>query len=217
MGIVEKLIEIGIKQGQPADILLDSSKQLKLIHDYNIDTKKDLFTRYRCLISLNNGSRKYRSPILGHTRESMLPASSLQLGIFNMLYFDKVLPLNPTDRHKPLNCFELTLFKIPSDKYDLRDLVIRYNLQKVYRNFLKLDDVVKKDQAKLIDAYESETYPKYRELMKIGRKAFINNWNNSNTTAEPLIEVIESTDEESISEFEVLMAAYCYPDWEQTK
>ena len=95
--------------------------------------------------------------------------------------------------------------------------MIRYNLQKVYRNFLKLDDVVKQDQAKLIDAYDSATYPKYRERMMIGRKAFINNWNNSNTTDEPLIEVIETTDEESISEFETLMAAYCYPDWEQTK
>ena len=217
MGIVEKLTAIGIKQGQPADILLDSSKQLMLIHDYNIDTKKDKFTKYRCLISLNPGLRKYRSPILGHTRESMLPASSLQLGIFNMLYFDKVLPLNPTDKDKPLNCFELTLFKIPDDKYDLRDLVIRYNLQKVYRNFLKLDDVVKKDQAKLIDAYDSATYPKYRERMKIGRKAFINNWNNSHSTDQPLIEVIESTDEGSISEFEALMAAHCQPEREQTK
>jgi len=188
-----------------------------LIHDYNIDTKKDKFTKYRCLISLNPGLRKYRSPILGHTRESMLPASSLQLGIFNMLYFDKILPLNPTDKDKPLNCFELTLFKIPVDKYDLRDLVIRYNLQKVYRNFLKLDDVVKKDQAKLIDAYDSATYPKYRERMKIGRKAFINNWNNSHSTDQPLIEVIECTDEGSISEFEALMAAHCHPDWEQTK
>ena len=212
MGIVEKLNAIGIKQGQPADILLDSSKQLMLIHDYDIDTKKDKFTKYRCLISLNNGDRKYRSPILGHTRESMLPASSLQLGIFNMLYFDQILPLNPTDRHKPLNCFELTLFKIRDDKYDLRDLVIRYNLQKVFRNFLKLDDVVKKDQAKLIDAYESATYPKYRELMKIGRKAFINNWNNAHSTDQPMMEVIESTDEGSISEFENLMAARSHSD-----
>ena len=212
MGIVEKLNAIGIKQGQPADILLDSSKQLMLIHDYDIDTKKDKFTKYRCLISLNNGSRKYRSPILGHTRESMLPAASLQLGIFNMLYFDKVLPLNPTDRNKPLNCFELTLFKIPDDKYDLRDLVIRYNLQKVYRTFLKLDDVFKKDQAKLIDAYESETYQKYRKRMKIGRKAFINNWNNSHSPELPLMEVIERTDEESITEFGILMAARSHPD-----
>ena len=216
MRIVEKLNAIGIKQGQPADILLDSSKQLLLIYDYNIDTKKDKFTKYRCLISLNNGSRKYRSPILGHTRESMLPASSLQLGIFNMLYFDKVLPLNPTDRHKPLNCFELALFKIPDDTYDLRDLVIRYNLQKVYRIFLKLDDGSKKDQVKLIDAYESETYPKYRERMMIGRKAFVNNWNNSRVTDQPMIEVIEYTDKESIAEFEILMAARDNPDWEQS-
>lgn len=212
MGIVEKLNAIGIKRDQPADILLDSSKQIMLIHDYDIDTKKDKFTKYRCLISLNTGSRKYRSPILGHTRESMLPASSLQLGIFNMLYFDKVLPLNPTDKDKPPNCFELTLFKIPDHKYDLRDLVIRYNLQKVYRIFLNLDDVYKKDQGKLIDAYESETYPKYRERMKIGRKAFINNWNNSNSTDQPLIEVIECTDEGSISEFEILMAAHSHSD-----
>ena len=217
MGIVEKLNTIGIKRGRPADILLDSSKQHKLIHDYNIDTKKDRFTKYRCLISLNPGSRKYRSPILGHTRESMIPASSLQLGIFNMLYFDKVLPLNPTDRDKPLNCFELTLFKIPDDKYDLRDLVIRYNLQRVYCNFLKLDDAYKKDQAKLIDAYESETYPKYRQRMKIGRKAFINNWNNSHSADQQMIEVIEYTDEESISEFEILMEARNQPDHDHSK
>lgn len=214
MGIVEKLNAIGIKQGQPADILLDSSKQLMLIHDYDINTKKDKFTKYRCLISLNTGSRKYRSPILGHTRGAMLPASSLQLGIFNMLYFDKVLPLNPTDRHKPLNCFELALFKIPDEKYDLRDLVVRYNLRKVYGNFLKLDAVFKKDHAKLIDAYESETYPKYRKLMKVRRKAFINNWNNSHSTDQTPIEVIECTDEGSISEFEVLMAASSHPDSE---
>jgi hypothetical protein len=212
MGIVERLNAIGIKQGQLADILLDSSKQLKLIHDYNIDTKRDKFTKYRCLISLNTGSRKYQSPIIGHTRESMLPASSLQLGIFNMLYFDKVLPLNPTDKHKPLNCFELTLFKIPDDKYDLPDLVIRYNLQNVYRIVLKLDEVFKTDQAKLIDAYEFETYPKYRKRMKIGRKAFINNWNNSHSPEQPLMEVIERTDEESITEFGILMAARSHPD-----
>jgi len=212
MGIVEKLNAIGIKQGQPADILLDSNKQLMLIRDYDIDTREDKFTKYRCLISLNTGSRKYRSPILGHTREAMLPASSLQLGIFNMLYFDKVLPLNPTDKNKPLNCFELTLFKIPDDKYDLRDLVIRYNLQKVYRNFLKLDDVFKKDQAQLIDAYDSATYPKYRKRMMIGRKAFINNWNNSHATDQPMIEVIECTDERSISEFETLMAERSHSD-----
>jgi hypothetical protein len=212
MGIVEKLSAIGIKPGQPADILLDSSKQLNLIHDYNIDTKKDRFTKYRCLISLNTGSRKFRSPILGHTRESMLPASSLQLGIFNMLYFNQVLPLNPSDKDMPPNCFELTLFKIADDKYDLRDLVIRYNLQKVYRNFLKLDDVFKKDQAKLIEAYVSETYPKYRKLLKIGRKAFINNWNNSHAPDQPLMEVIESTDEEIITEFEFLMATRSLSD-----
>jgi hypothetical protein len=212
MGIVEKLNAIGIRPGEPADILLDSSKQHMLIHDYNIDTKKDKFTKYRCLISLNTGSRKYRSPILGHTRESMLAPSSLQLGIFNLLYFDKVLPLNPTDKDKPRNCFELALFKIPDDKYDLQDLVIRYNLEKVYRTFLKLDDVFKKDQAKLIDAYESETYPKYRELMKIGRKAFINNWNNTHSPDQPMIEVIENSDEESITEFEILMATRNRPD-----
>lgn len=206
MGIVEKLNAIGIKQGQPADILLDSSKQLRLIHDYGIDTNRDRFTRYRCLISLNTGSRKYRSPILGHTRDAMLPASSMQLGIFNMLYFDKILPLNPTDRNKPVNCFELSLFKIPDDKYDLRDLVSRYNLHKVYRNFLELDDAFKKDRAKLIEGYESRTYSKYRRLMKIGRKAFINNWNNKQSPEQPLIEVIEHTDETSISEFEILMA-----------
>lgn len=211
MGIVDKLNAIGIRPGQPADILLDSSKQLTLIHDYNIDTKKDKFTKYRCLISLNTGSRKYRSPILGHTRASKLPPSSLQLGIFNMLYFDKVLPLNPTEKHKPRNCFELTLFRIPEDKYDLRDLVIRYNLTKVYHNFLRLDDVSTKDQAKLIDAYESETYPKHQKLMEIGRKAFINNWNNRHSPDQPQIEVVERTDEESITEFEILMAR-SYPD-----
>lgn len=198
---------IGIRRGRPADILLDSSKQIRLIHDYGIDTKKDKFTGYRCLVSSNTGHRKYRSPILGHTRESMLPASSLQLGIFNMLYFDKVLPLNPTEAPSPLSGFELTLFRIPADKYDLQDLVIRYNLQKVYRTFLKLDDVFKRDQARLIDAYESETYPRFRELMKIGRKAFINNWNQSHSADQPLIEVIECTDEDSITEFETLMAA----------
>jgi len=212
MGIVEKLIAIGIKQGQPADILLDSNKQLKLIHDYGIDTKKDIFTKYRCLISMNNGSRKYRSPILGHTRDSRLPASSLQLGIFNLLYFDKVLPLNPTDRGKPRNCFELTLLKIPEDKYDLPDLVNRYNLHRVYRNFLKLDDAHKINQSKLIDAYESKTYPQHRKLMKIGRKAFINNWNNLHSSDQPLIEVIENTDEGSITEFENLMAAHIHPN-----
>jgi hypothetical protein len=206
MGIVEKLNAIGIKQGRPADILLDSSKQLLLIQDYGIDTKRDKFTRYRCVVSSNTGNRKYRSPILGHTRESMLPASSLQLGIFNMLYFDKVLPLNPTESPGRLNGFELTLFRIPEDRYDLRDLVLRYNLQKVYRTFLKLDDIFKRDQARLIDAYESETYPRYRELMKIGRKAFINNWNNSRSPDQPLIEVIECTDEGSITEFETLMS-----------
>ncbi len=217
MGIVEKLNAIGIKQGQPADILLDSSKQLELIHDYGIDTKKDRFTRYRCLISLNTGSRKYRSPILGHTRDAMLPASSLQLGIFNMLYFDKVLPLNPTDRNKPLNCFELALFKIPDASYDLQDLVTRYNLLKVYRNFLNLDDAYKKNQAKLIAGFESQTYSKHRKLMKIGRKAFINDWNNTHSTDQPLIEVIECADEGSISEFETLISDSGFLDNAQTK
>ena len=212
MGIVEKLNAIGIKQGQPADILLNSGKQFMLIQDYGIDTKKDKFTKYRCLISLNTGSRKYRSPNLGHNREARLPTSSLQLGIFNLLYFDKVLPLNPTDRNQFQNCFELTLFKIPDDKYDLRDLVMRYNLRKVYRNFLKLDDVCKKDRAKLIDAYESETYPKYRDLLEIGKKAFINNCNTLQSPDQPVIEVIERTDEESITEFEYLMAARSHPD-----
>ena len=206
MGIVDKLNAIGIRPGMPADILLDSRKQLLLLQDYGIETKRDRFTGYRCLISSNTGSRKYRSPILGHTREAMLPASSLQLGIFNLLYFDRVMPLNPTERPHPLGGFELALFKIPADRYDLKDLVNRFNLQKVYRNFLKLDDAFKRDQARLIDAYESHTYPKYRELMKIGRKAFINNWNITHSADQPLVEVIECTDEESITEFEILMA-----------
>lgn len=206
MGIVEKLNELGIRRGNPADILLDSHEQLMLIHDYGIDTKRDRFTGYRCLISTNTGSRKYRAPILGHSRESMLPASSLQLGIFNLLYFDRVLPLNPTERKPPQTGFELALFKIPDDRYDLRDLVHRYNLRKVYSTFQKLDEVSKRDPARLIRAYESETYPKFRQLMKIGRKAFINNWNNSQSSDQPLIEVIECTDEESITEFETLMA-----------
>jgi len=206
MGIVEKLNEIGVKPGQPADILLDSSKQIELIRDYDIDTKRDKFVKYRCVISLNSGTCKFRSPVLGHMRGSMSPASSLQLGIFNLLYFDKVLPLNPTYRPEPHNSFELTLFKIPENKYDLRDLVIRYNLQKVYRNFLNLDDASKRDQSKFIDAYESATYPKHQELMKIGRKALINNLNISNSADQAQIEVIECLDEESITEFEYLMA-----------
>ena len=206
MGIVEKLKTIGIKPGKPADILLDSNEQLMLIHDFGINTKNDKFTKYRCLISLNSGSRKYRSPVLGHTRESMQPASSLQLGIFNMLYFDKVLPLNPTDRNMPPNCFELMLFRIPEEKFDLPGLVARYNLEKVYRNFLEIDEVYKKDKASLIAAYENKTYQSYRERMKIGRKAFINNWNNSQSEEESEIQVIECTDEESVSEFEKLMA-----------
>ena len=210
MGIVEKLKVIGVKPGKPADILLDSIKQLALIHDYNIDIKKDKYTEYRCLISLNSGSRKYRSPILGHTRESMQPASSLQLGIFNMLYFDRVMPLNPTDRNMPPNCFELMLYRIPEDKYDLQDLVLRYNLQQVYRNVQELDDVYKNDKAQLINAYESKTYQKYRARMKIGRKAFINNWNNTHADDQSPVQVIECTDEESISEFEKLMAERNY-------
>ena len=210
MGIVEKLKVIGVKPGKPADILLDSIKQLALIHDYNIDIKKDKYTKYRCLISLNSGSRKYRSPILGHTRESMQPASSLQLGIFNMLYFDRVMPLNPTDRNMPPNCFELMLYRIPDDKYDLQDLVLRYNLQQVYRNVQELDDVYKNDKAQLINAYESKTYQKYRTRMKIGRKAFINNWNNTHADDQSPVQVIECTDEESISEFEKLMAERNY-------
>ena len=207
MGIVEKLNSIGIRQGKPADILLDSHKQLLLIHDYGIDTKRDRFTGYRCLISSNTGHRKYRAPILGHSRESMLPASSLQLGIFNLLYFERVLPLNPTERPPPLTGFELALFKIPDDHYDLQDLVDRFNLRKVFSTFQKLDKAHKRDPARLISAYESETYPKYRQLMKIGRKAFINNWNNSQAADQALIEVVESNDEESITEFENLMAA----------
>ena len=211
MGIVEKLNAIGIRRGKPADILLDSHKQLLLLQDYGIDTKRDRFTGYRCLISSNTGARKYRSPILGYTRESMLPASSLQLGIFNLLYFDRVLPLNPTEKQPPLSGFELALFKISDDRYDLRDLVHRYNLQKVYRTFLQLDDAFKKDRTRLINAYESETYPKYRRLMKVGRKAFINDWNNTHAADQALIEVIECTDEESITEFETLMAARGQP------
>ena len=38
------------------------------------------------------------------------------------------------------------------------------------------------------------------------------NWNNSNSTDQPLIEVIECTDEGSISEFEILMAARSHAD-----
>lgn len=207
MGIVEKLNEIGIKQGHAADILLSSSEQLRLIHDYGIDTKKDKFAKYRCLISPNTGSRKYRAPILGHTRESMLPASSLQLGIFNLLYFDNVVPLNPTERRKPKNCFELKLFKIPRDKFDLRDLSFRYNLQKIYCNFLDIDDDFKVDQAKLIAAYESRTYDEFRKVLKIGKKALENKLTYSHVPEYPRIEVIERIDEESINEFEVLMAA----------
>ena len=207
MGIVEKLNEIGIKQGHAADILLSSRKQLRLIHDYCIDTKKDKFVKYRCLISSNTGSRKYRAPILGHTRESMLPASSLQLGIFNMLYFDNVVPLNPTERRKPKNSFELKLFKIPRDKFDLRDLSFRYNLQRVYCNFLDLDDDFKVDQAKLIAAYEARTYDEFRKVLKIGKKAFENKLTDSHVPEYPQIEVIERIDEESIAEFKVLMAA----------
>jgi hypothetical protein len=207
MGIVEKLNEIGIKQGHAADILLSSSEQLRLIHDYGIDTKKDKFAKYRCLISPNTGSRKYRAPILGHTRESMLPASSLQLGIFNLLYFDNVVPLNPTERRKPKNSFELKLFKIPRDKFDLRDLSFRYNLQKVYCNFLDIDDDFKVDQAKLIAAYESRTYDEFRKVLKIGKKAFENKLTDFHVPEYPRIEVIERIDEESINEFKVLMAA----------
>jgi hypothetical protein len=207
MGIVEKLNEIGIKQGHAADILLSSRKQLRLIHDYGIDTKKDKFAKYRCLISPNNGSHKFRTPILGHTRESMLPASSLQLGIFNMLYFDNVVPLNPIERRKPKNSFELKLFKIPRDKFDLRDLSFRYNLQRVYCNFLDLEDDFKVDQAKLIAAYESRTYDEFRKVLKIGKKAFEKKLTDSHVPEYPQIEVIERIDEESIAEFEVLMAA----------
>ena len=207
MGIVEKLNEIGIKQGHAADILLSSRKQLSLIHDYGIDIKKDKFVKYRCLISSNTGSQKFRTPILGHTRESMLPASSLQLGIFNMLYFDNVVPLNPTERRKPKNSFELKLFKIPRDRFDLRDLSFRYNLQRVYCNFLDLDDDFKVDQAKLIAAYEARTYDEFLKVLKIGKKASENQLTDSHEPEYPQIEVIEDTDEVSFTKFEILMAA----------
>jgi hypothetical protein len=137
----------------------------------------------------------------------MLPASSLQLGIFNMLYFDNVVPLNPIERRKPKNSFELKLFKIPRGKFDLRDLSFRYNLQRVYCNFLDLEDDFKVDQAKLIAAYESRTYDEFRKVLKIGKKAFEKKLTDSHVPEYPQIEVIERIDEESIAEFEVLMAA----------
>ena len=90
-------------------------------------------------------------------------------------------------------------------------------IHKVYRSFLALDDVHEKNQLKLIDAYESETYPEHRQRMRSGRKAFMNNWNNLHSTAQPLIEVIENTDEVSNSKFENLMAAHSHAYSKQTK
>jgi len=167
MGIVEKLKDLGIKPGQLADILLDSGKQFQLIKDYGIDTKENKFRQFRCIISPNAGNRKYSSPVLAHSRKSRLPASSLQLGIFNLLYFDRVLPLNPIERHNPKSSFELKLFRVSDDKFDLTDLVRRYNLHKVYFNFLSLGEDDKKSRTKLICGYESLTYQKFLNVQKV--------------------------------------------------
>jgi len=45
----------------------------------------------------------------------------------------------------------------------------------------------------------------------------MNNWNNLHSTVQPLIEVIENTDEGSNSKFENMMAAHSHPSSKQTK
>lgn len=217
MAIVEKLIEIGIKPGRPADILLDSSKQVKLIHDYHIDTKRNRFTKYRCLIASNNGRRKYRTPILGHNRESNLPALSLQLGIFSLIYFEHVLALDPTERRKPKGSVELKLFKIPEDRFDLKDLVSRYNLRKVYINFLALEDKYKRNRTRFIAAYESMTYQDFLKREEVGKKALLNASSYSDSLNETKMEVIEGTDSLSAAELKALMASSTYEDLDPWK
>jgi hypothetical protein len=210
MGIVERLNKIGIKQGRPADILLDSSEQVKLIHDYHIDTKTNRFTKYRCLIASNSGRRKYRTPVLGHDRESKLPPLSLQLGIFSLIYFEHVLALDPTERRKPKGSFELKLFKIPEDRFDLKDLVSRYNLRKVYINFLALEDKYKRNRAKFIAAYESMTYQDFLKREEVGKKALLNASSYTDNLNEPKMEVIEGADDLSAYELKTLMASSSY-------
>lgn len=207
MGIVEKLKNIGIAEGKPADILLDSRAQLRLINDYHINTKTDGFTRYRCVITPNDGRRKYRAPVLGHTRESKLPSSSLQLGIFNLLYFEHVVALNPVPRSKPKGSFELHLFKIDEQRFSFVNLVSRYNLNKVYAKFLDLDEESRVDQASFIKAYAAETYKEFLKKEEMSKKALRYASNHLETDDEPQIGYFESTGDISIVEFESLMAS----------
>ena len=143
MDIVQKLIDLGICEGGPADILMSSKKQIALINDFGIDLKAP-----------NNGHHVFSTPVMGFSSNPNLGGTSLQIGVFNLLQFRKLIPLLPSfDESRP-DRLVIGLYSLSEELYDLEALVKLYKVDQVYAEFNNMPDASKVAQQVFMEEFE---------------------------------------------------------------
>ncbi len=190
MDIVQKLIDLGIREGGPADILLSSKQQFKLINDFEISLEAHKNTQYKCVVVPNNGHQVFSSPVMGPSANPIMGGTSLQVGVFTLLQFKKLIPLLPVFNDSRPDRLAIGLYSISEEFFDLEALVRLYKVERVHADFTKMQDAHKVSELAFLDEFERKK--------AITRKAQSNRTDSdaNSGSSEPNILVEEVHDEE---------------------
>ncbi len=192
MDIVQRLLALGIKPDGPADILLNSRKQFQLIKDFGIDLQADKDNQYRCMIAPNTGNQVFNSPVVGHSAGSATTGMSLQVGIFTLLNFKRLLPLLPVFKDPQASRLTLGLYRVDDQLFDLPALVRLYKVDQVFEDFRKMQSDHRSTQSIFLQEYEA------KKAMQ--RKVARQQSNLESDTREPGILMEEVVDEDLITQ-----------------
>ena len=192
MDIVQRLIALGIREDGPADIFLSSKRQFQLINDFQIDLRADKNTQYRCIIAANHGDQVFSSPVVGHSSGAMLGGMSLQVGIFTLLQYRRLIPLLPVFKDDYADKLVLGLYSVADPLFDLQQLVKIYRVDRVFEDFQKMQDHHKASQALFLEEYDKKK--------AIARKIASKHDPVHSESSDPGIILEEVVDEEAIAQ-----------------
>ena len=135
MDILQRMIALGICKGGPADILMDSKRQFELISELEIDLGTQKSNEGNCIVVPNNGGHVFTSPVMGYSTDPNMGEISLQVGVFTLLQFWKLIPLVPVFDESRTDQLRIGLYTLPEELFDLEALAKLYKVEQVHADF----------------------------------------------------------------------------------
>lgn len=154
MDIIQRMIGLGICEGGPADILINSKQQFRLIDELEIDLAAHKNTDCKCIIVPNNGGHVFRSPVMGYSADPKIGEISLQVGVFTLLQFWKLIPLVPAFNESHPDQLGIGLYSLSEDYFDLEALTKLYKVEQVYADFINMPIAKKLSPHAFLEEFE---------------------------------------------------------------